>query len=456
MSNSSIDSKSRLVGAIDNKTYQEAESYIRSLKVLLIYDPTKINNASMQAALLTAVNTGLRCFQGGVYIHATTDEKIKSLLGNTTNDFDKNITNLGGVYVNNFSLPDYSFVLYFGINIQNANNALEVVAGSWIGGVHTKDSQYLNDHDKSLPMGGILAGSLAIGKAFLYCSNNSRSSYIENTVVNLWDLSDVDLKVKPTIQYFPKKLWLLGLGHLGQAYVWALSMLPSAVLSEMEVLLQDIDHASISNWESSLLTNESDIGKKKTRIAAEYLERHNTSISIVDRKYDKTFQRQEHEPRILICGLDNVEARKAIDHSNYSLIIDCGLGGDIASYDHMKIQVFPNINKHSDEVWNNIPEGPKSKNLSKMYENAFGCGYTDKGISTSFVGAFASAFVIAEIIKSFNDGSKTQIISGSIRDLNDSLSFNSNGSYNLEMANSGFIKNKNLSQTVSSLIKEQI
>jgi hypothetical protein len=104
------------------------------------------------------------------------------------------------------------------------------------------------------------------------------------------------------------------------------------------------------------------------------------------------------------------------------LVIDCGLGGDVSSFDHIIMRVFPNLKKNPNEIWQR-QDGPKktSESLSVLYEGAFGCGYDDKGISTSFVGVFASTWVAAELIKAYNLGQRSQILSCNIRDINDSF-----------------------------------
>jgi hypothetical protein len=37
------------------------------------------------------------------------------------------------------------------------------------------------------------------------------------------------------------RLWLIGLGHLGQAYLWALGLLPYASSDAVSLILQDTD-----------------------------------------------------------------------------------------------------------------------------------------------------------------------------------------------------------------------
>src|SRR5580704_10695784 len=70
----------------------------------------------------------------------------------------------------------------------------------------------------------------------------------------------------------PDKLWLLGLGHLGQAFVWNLCFLPGG--GERLAVIQDDQSIGEENEATSLLVvpGGRDIGKKKIRMAERWLE----------------------------------------------------------------------------------------------------------------------------------------------------------------------------------------
>ena len=46
---------------------------------------------------------------------------------------------------------------------------------------------------------------------------------------------------EPPLTYLPSRLWLIGLGHLGQAYLWGLGLLPYKDPADVALVLQDID-----------------------------------------------------------------------------------------------------------------------------------------------------------------------------------------------------------------------
>jgi hypothetical protein len=70
--------------------------------------------------------------------------------------------------------------------------------------------------------------------------------------LNLWQPgTDID---RPTLTHAPAAWWLVGLGHLGQAYAWALSWLPYADPTKIEIVLQDTQRVVKANHSTGLLT----------------------------------------------------------------------------------------------------------------------------------------------------------------------------------------------------------
>lgn len=77
---------------------------------------------------------------------------------------------------------------------------------------------------------------------------------------------------EPALTYLPSCLWLIGLGHRGQAYLWGLGLLPYRDPAEVALVLQDIDVITESTESTSILTDAAMVGKKKTRATAAWAE----------------------------------------------------------------------------------------------------------------------------------------------------------------------------------------
>ena len=46
---------------------------------------------------------------------------------------------------------------------------------------------------------------------------------------------------EPALAFLPSRLWLIGLGNLGQAFAWALAVLPYGDRRDVQIVLQDFD-----------------------------------------------------------------------------------------------------------------------------------------------------------------------------------------------------------------------
>jgi hypothetical protein len=83
----------------------------------------------------------------------------------------------------------------------------------------------------------MVAAALVINEAFPHVSGEMPSAGRRDAGLDLWNLgrsadwltAHVDA---PVLRYLPSRLWLLGLGHLGQAYLWGLGLLPYAAAAE--------------------------------------------------------------------------------------------------------------------------------------------------------------------------------------------------------------------------------
>jgi hypothetical protein len=238
------DSFNRLVIGIMEKEKCSPEAALEklaSLKILLVAGEQIASSLSLQAAFLTAVNTAKRAFLGGVAIHLP-QENITCLVPTPAAlSFNETATKLCGELLIAQDGP-FDFTLSFGVAPENDQNSLEVVANSWQGGVVADRQGFRPAEDNyGLPIGGIYAGALGVGLAFLSVTGISSAAADKSTGISLWrpDLNwDAQEAIGPIVESLPKKYWLLGLGHLGQAYLWNIGMLPYANHAEIEILLQ--------------------------------------------------------------------------------------------------------------------------------------------------------------------------------------------------------------------------
>src|SRR3546814_8092225 len=79
------------------------------------------------------------------------------------------------------------------------------------------------------------------------------------------------------------------------------------------LVLQDVDSITVSTESTSIMTDATLIGVKKTRAMAEWAERRGFQTSIQERLFDADFRRRPDEPAVALCGLANAAGRRALD-----------------------------------------------------------------------------------------------------------------------------------------------
>jgi hypothetical protein len=108
-----------------------------------------------------------------------------------------------------------------------------------------------------------------VSEAFQHVRGGQPEAGRRATGLSLWrpgqDISWLDAEDGPSVSSLPARLWLIGLGHLGQAILWTLGMLPFAKPREVDLVLHDFDLLSEANDSTSPLTHIGLVGQKKTR-----------------------------------------------------------------------------------------------------------------------------------------------------------------------------------------------
>lgn len=417
--------------------YDEIDQRFRGLMLNLSCSSDILESIPLQAALLTAVNTGKRCFLGGLHVQLPDDAKciLPYWKGKPMKDV---VVELGGkvAKVKNENAHE----LLFGIRANSARS-FQVICNSWTGGVLVKDDNYHLDGDSNFPLGGILAGSLAVALCFLDALGIDKSVFNKSTGMSLWRPDDIDTWYSsksqgPKVENFPDKLWLLGLGHLGQGYAWSLGLMPFAKPEELEFLLQDFDVLKKGNQSAGLLTEEDSLNKMKTRIVSNWLEQREARTRIMESEYTDQTARSVRDPLILLAGLDSLKARRSLRTNQFKMLIDCGIGGNVGGFDMIRINNFPFNGKTPEELWANAEQQLNMPATKRLTEKLNGCGYV-KGIATSFVGAFSAVLVLGELLRAYHKGIKTAYQNLSMRNIENRRVKNI-GYYNLNELQTGY------------------
>ncbi|MBS1682167.1 MAG: hypothetical protein JST48_10670 [Bacteroidetes bacterium] len=405
---------------LGDKALDSIKDRLSSYTVAIFCNEEIENSASQQAALLTAINVGKRCYKGGVFVFLK--EEVKCLLNWPIRASLNEIAEELGARVNSGNEKNvYTAEILIGsAKLDNDKWLLQV--NDWNAGIippGIKHSTLTGAQD--FPLGGILGGALSIGLTFLKIAGFDHSIGSEAVGLSLWrpDLNwDDPQSIGPKPESFPNKVWILGLGHLGQAYTWALGLLPLRNPKDLFVKIQDDDRIEEGNYDSGMLSEKINEGEYKTRVCASWLESRGILTAIVERKYDEKYHRQNTDPEILLVGVDKLEARKSLKIEEFKLVLDCGLGAGL-NFDMIRFNIFPNLKTSPKKFWENAKEIESTPVLKNLSQKLIGCGYT-VGIASAFTGCVSACLIISEILRSYHQGIKLDHHYMSIRELSSS------------------------------------
>ena len=226
----------------------------------------------------------------------------------------------------------------------------------------------------------------------------------------------------------PTKLWVLGLGHLGQAFLWTLGLLPFERPADVELTLQDFDRLALANDSTSMLTSVNMVGRLKTREVAAWAEARGFRTRLVERRFGGDITLAEDDPRILFCGVDNAEARTALEDPRFDLVVDAGLGAGPHEYLAMRLHTFPGLvtaRARWGEVSSTRTADAKAVAEASAYQDLMARGLDNCGlmeiasrtVGVPFVGVIAATLALMEIVRRLNQGTGLDVLDLTLRDL---------------------------------------
>ena len=297
------DSLNRLVKlAMDTgeaESLEEAEKLFMGYRLGVSVGDDVGHSQTLQAALLTIVNSARRCLLGGIEVEGIAGMNLLVPMP-PYKSLEEAVAGLGGRVVRSVR-PDVPLVVVGNAKPKNGHHfAIRVTFEGWSAGILplAYDDIRLGESYEFTPA-GVLAGALAVTEAFQFLRGNQPIAGRREVGFSLWrpEMPWRDsAALGPVIERLPAALWLIGLGNLGQAYLWTLGMLPYAVPGDLQLVLQDDDFLALSNDSTSLLTKSELIGMRKTRAMASWAEQRGFKTKIVERKFKPDFLVHHDEP----------------------------------------------------------------------------------------------------------------------------------------------------------------
>jgi hypothetical protein len=400
-------------------TIAEAEGLFAGYRLGLRVAPDIAHDPHHQAALLTAVALGRRVFLGGVNVARMPDVPLFVPLpfGNTLAEA---VIALGGAIG---EVPERTPLIDIGgtPSLRCGPFHIRAAFAGWRGGIVPAPVDAAPAPALIMPLAPMLAAALAVNEAFLFVSGQSAAAGRRTIGLSVWNpaascdwLASGD---EPPLTLLPTRLWLIGLGHLGQAYLWALGLLPFAQPKEVGLVLQDVDIITPSTESTSILTDASMVKRKKTRAMAAWAERRGFTTAIHERLFDASFRRQEDEPAVALCGLDNSVGRQALDQVGFDFVVEAGLGRGHRDFRAVRLHTLPG-SRPAAQIWRGerddqqVVDRPAYERMLKRGE-LDRCGVTllaGKAVGAPFVGAVAATLAVAQILRLLHGGAVHELV----------------------------------------------
>lgn len=405
----------------------DPQSFHRLMKLLLDTG----ESASLQDASEAFSEYGIRVQIGAAVRDSEADQIIamtvinaasRSFLGNVVidcDDFRLQVPGFEDVWLSAFAewagvqpsskvLPNWPTIA---VGTRDVAGAISPWADGWLFGTGASGS------GRCFAPACVAAGGLAVSEAFSILRGDNPYAGRREVAISLWGYGKDG--IGPEVSTMPCSCWIIGLGHLGQAYAWTIGFLRA---NGSRIVLQDIDVVTDSTLSTSMISRASDVGEKKTRVVSLWLEGRGFKTSLVERRFDEAQRLTADEPRTALIGVDNAAARRVIESTGFQCAIDAGLGSGYADFRAIRMRVFPGPSRAADLWANSEPARP---NLAPpayqalLQGGADPCGVTTlatRSVGAPFVGCVAAGFVVAELMRRSTGGRAIGLVDINLRE----------------------------------------
>jgi hypothetical protein len=375
-----------------------------------------------QIALLTLVNTARRTFLAGVEVFGITDCEILVPLAKAERLADA-VRELGGTPVT-AARPGWPCAIIGSVSVDaSAKPAWQLTWQGWRAGVTPASRARRLDEARAISLAPALAAAICAAEVFAHHAGDHPMAGKRDFGLSLWDFTAnwLDSEDGPDLAFLPSKLWLIGLGNLGQVLAWLIACMPYRDHRETEIVLQDFDKIAVSNDSTSLLSSLEEVGRRKARVVGSWLDRAGFQTVLEERRFGSTTCRGAHEPGVALCGVDNGAARMALEDAGFDLIVEIGLGGGPEAFRSMALHTFP-ATRTAREIWSGpVVQGGADYEALPAYRALKDAGLDECGLAqlasrtvgVPFVGLIAACLAISELLRRLNGGQPLEFAAGS-------------------------------------------
>jgi hypothetical protein len=382
------------------KTIEDAHAALASYGVRILLNQMFEDDMAAQITALTAINCSSRSFMGNVIIDAPSDFvlTVPGFAGSRLSEFAE----WAGVHTELHGQTHSWPVIEIGASDKTqSEESIRPWSVGWVFGVNGESKQ----GGPLVAPACVAAGALAVSEAFSILRGDNPYAGCRSLAMSLWDprKSGSAADIGPLVSMEIPSAWLIGLGHLGQAYAWTIGFMNPK--RDATLFLQDIDEITGSTISTSVLSTPSHITHQKTRVVATWLEARGYKTALVERRFDQFQRVGTSEPRIALFGVDNPSARRVFEGAGFSHVIDAGLGSGYRDFKAIRVRTFPGPSRAAD-LWANNIDAPDIVNASAyktlLASGADPCGVTllaTRSVGAPFVGCVSAGYVIAAMMR---------------------------------------------------------
>lgn len=405
-------------------SHQDALGILRKFGLSIRVGGEIATSRDHQLALLTLANVVSRTCLGGVRVEgdfecellvpfpgaATLGEALGLLVGENLGESDERWP-----------------VAHIGTVKDSSSIGWRLTWDGWRGGVVPLDRKQRLGEAGGKGLSPVLAATACAAELFLHHAGDHPLAGRRPSGLSLWnpgaDWLAADL-TEPNIELLPNALWLIGLGNLGQAYLWILGALPYREADALTLVLQDYDRLTAANESTSILTWQKMIGEKKARAMARWTENRGFKTILDERAFGSWTRRGPLDPNVALCGVDNALARASLEEAGFGLVVETGLGAGPQGFKNFSLHTFPS-NLKANRIWSEVqvPELPQAPAYAaSKLPNLDACGITQlasRTIGVPFVGLLAGLLGVSEILRRLHGGQALEVASGSVSALVD-------------------------------------
>jgi len=225
-------------------------------------------------------------------------------------------------------LKVYDAILCVGATVNPALPWTVINSNGWLVRVSSGSKSLASDCYQSNPIAALAAACLGVTEVFkrLIKLSENRGNYFDGLNFSLYSYECCTTDIGPTLpQRLPLDLLIVGVGAIGNGVVYLLSVLP--IVGRIAIV--DGQTYQFENLGTCLLIGPGDLNKEKAIFAEKLLAKDGVVVEGFAEDF-LTFRKrlgsQTPHPRIVLNGLDNIEARHEVQALWPDLIIDGAIG----------------------------------------------------------------------------------------------------------------------------------